>query len=516
MFRQRDCRIAPSLRRFPRRGRSENGLASQTGRIVCPLRPRPKSPILKLAGRCIGERLPLPLPLEWTLMFRFAWRNLINRPVRTVLSVLGLSVAIAGMVGLFAISGGIQHLVSRTFEKIPGLLIQQQGAPIPIFSSLPTAWKDEIAVIPGVAVVSGEVMIRVNLIEEKRILSPPRFLLGVDLPSRLQLKHGIYDESLVAGRYLTIEDQGTLHCVLSRKIADAHQRTVGSTLRVNGTQLQIVGIYDCQSQLLDVNILIDIDVLRRMGRVSADTVSCFYIEQEPGVNSKELKARIEKTFVGRSWKPSTAMDTLNLLTGEGPNPAQWMANALDQWAKGADSTQAPAKSRTSDSPVVDTTSPKPIETLSVPSSVEVRTPEDWAEQFNEFSGDLKLFLTMISAVGFLIAVLSILNTMLMSVMERIGEFGILRANGWTRGEVMRLVMSESAVIGLSGGAVGVILGTVAASIANQVWPDKLHLHVSLGLAVFGFLMSTLLGILGGVYPAWKAARLSPMDAIRRA
>ena len=80
-------------------------------------------------------------------MLKFAWRNLINRPVRTILSVLGLSVAIAGMVGLFAISGGIQYLVNKTFEKIPGLLVQQQGAPIPIFSSLPSAWQAEIEAI---------------------------------------------------------------------------------------------------------------------------------------------------------------------------------------------------------------------------------------------------------------------------------------------------------------------------------------------------------------------------------
>ena len=100
-------------------------------------------------------------------MLRFAWRNLVNRPVRTILSVLGLSVAIAGMVGLFAISGGIDHLVTRTFEKIPGLLVQQQGAPIPLFSTLPAAWESEIAAIPGVAVVNPEVMVRVNLIEQR-------------------------------------------------------------------------------------------------------------------------------------------------------------------------------------------------------------------------------------------------------------------------------------------------------------------------------------------------------------
>ena len=445
-------------------------------------------------------------------MLRFAWRNLINRPVRTILSVLGLSVAIAGMVGLFAISGGIDHLVTRTFEKVPGLLVQQQGAPIPLFSSLPAAWKDEIAAIPGVAVVNGEVMVRVNLIEQKRIVTPPRFLVGLDIPTRLQLKHGIYDEHVVEGRFLTLADRGTLHCVLSRKIADAHQKSVGSTLLVNGSELTIVGIYDCQSQLLDVNILMDIDVLRRLARISADTVSCFYVEQVPGTKNKELKARIEQTFVGREWKPSGAMDTLNLLAGGGTNPLQSVANAFDQWAKGASQPKPVAPVRTPPPAAPSKTDSK----IPVPSTVEVRSPEDWAEQFDTFSGDLDLFLTMISGVGFLIAVLSILNTMLMSVMERIGEFGILRAMGWTRREVMQLVMSESAVIGLVGGIVGVILGTAAALVANQVWPDKLHLHVSLGLALFAFLMSTLLGVAGGLYPAWKAAKLSPMDAIRRA
>ncbi len=443
-------------------------------------------------------------------MIRFAWRNLVNRPVRTVLSVLGLSVAIAGMVGLFAISGGIDHLVTRTFEKIPGLLVQQQGAPIPLFSTLPAAWEDEIAAIPGVAVVNPEVMVRVNLIEQKRIISPPRFLVGHDIPSRLRLKHGIFNEHIVEGRYLTLEDRGTLHCVISRQIAEAHDRKVGSLLLINGTEMQIVGIYDCKSQLLDVSILVDIDALRTLARISPDTVSSFYVEQLPGTSNKELKARIEKTFVGREWKASGAMDTLNMLAGGGANPVQAIANAFDHWAKGGQSSPDPAK------PAPSTETAKPPTRIAATSTVEVRSPEDWAEQFEEFSGDLDLFLTMISAVGFLIAVLSILNTMLMSVMERIGEFGILRAMGWKRTEVMQLVMSESAVIGLAGGIVGVILGTIASLVANEVWPDRLHLHVSLGLALFAFSMSTLLGIAGGLYPAWKAAKLSPMDAIRRA
>ena len=69
-----------------------------------------------------------------------------------------------------------------------------------------------------------------------------------------------------------------------------------------------------------------------------------------------------------------------------------------------------------------------------------------------------MFLAIMSGIGVTIAVLSIVNTMLMSVTERIIEFGILKANGWSRYDVMRLITSESAVLGLFGGISGCLVG----------------------------------------------------------
>ncbi len=439
-------------------------------------------------------------------MFRFAWKNLINRPVRVVLSILGLSVSVAGMVGLFAISGGIAHLVTQTFEKVPGLLVQQQGAPIPLFSTLPTAWKAEIEALPGVAVCNPEIMLRVNMIGEKRIITPPRFMIGLEIESRLKLQHGVYDEHLVEGRFLTLVDRGTHNTVISRQIADLHQLSIGSTVLVNATELTVVGIYDCHSQLLDVNILVDLELSRQVSRMGADTVCCFYVEAEAGTSNADLKKQIEQLFIGRDWKASPIMGVLEMVAGGNTNPVQGLANSFDQWAKGAGQTPPPGPAKVTATTMATT----PI------SAVEVRSAEDWSEQFDQFSGDLHLFLFLISAVGFLIAVLSILNTMLMSVMERTSEFGILRANGWTRGEVMQLIMSESAIIGLGGGVCGLLFGIIAAAVANGIWPERLHLYVSPGLGIFAVAVSVGLGIAGGLYPAWRAARLSPMDAIRRA
>ncbi len=64
--------------------------------------------------------------------------------------------------------------------------------------------------------------------------------------------------------------------------------------------------------------------------------------------------------------------------------------------------------------------------------VEFGSPTDWASRFQDFLADLDLFLAIMSGIGVTIAVLNIVNTMLMSVAERIIEFGVLKANGWSR------------------------------------------------------------------------------------
>src|SRR5262249_53527760 len=114
-------------------------------------------------------------------MLRFALKNLLSRPVRSLLALCGLTVAIAGMVGLFSVAEGIQDSVARAFGKVPGLTIMQPGAPIPLFSRLPSAWGDELRTLPGVHVVHPEVWSRAHVIEGKPVVSPPRFLFGSDL-----------------------------------------------------------------------------------------------------------------------------------------------------------------------------------------------------------------------------------------------------------------------------------------------------------------------------------------------
>ena len=425
-------------------------------------------------------------------MWRFAIQNLFSRPVRSSLALAGLSVAITGMVGLFSVAEGIDQMVTQTFGRIPGLAIMQAGAPIPLFSRIPAAWGDEIATIEGVNVVNPEIWTRVNVIEGKRVIAPPRLLFGTGIETRSRLNIDVFGDSIVEGRFLDESDKGQPHAVISRMIAEEHEVGVGDTLQVNSDDLEIVGIYHSGLLMLDVTIIIDIDMLRRFDRFDSDTVCAFYVEQHEGVDDEKLAEAIRERFRGREIQSRGLVGAF--ATG---HPLIDLLLAIFNWTGGGvPSTAVPA-----------------VDGQAEP--IEVRTWDDWSQRFDEFSGDLNMFLSVITGIGVVVAVLSIVNTMLMSVTERIIEFGILKANGWTRRDVLLLITCESAVLGVIGGVAGCLLGYLGTQVVNASWPERIQLYASPMLLGFSFLFSSSLGVLGGLYPAIWAMRLSPMDAIRR-
>ena len=231
-------------------------------------------------------------------MFRFVAQNLLSRPVRSLLALLGLTVAITGMVGLFSIASGIDDTVSQTFGRIRGLAVMQPGAPIPLFSRLPASWADEIAQQKGVGVVRREVWVRAQLVDGKPTFSPPRFLFGTDIERTLALKEAVYRDDIRSGRFLNLEDRGTFHCVVSQSIADALHKKVGDPLRVDGHDLTIVGIYHCGSLLLDVAIVLDGAAARTIGNFEENLVTSIYFEPDGTVPNAKLIEQVQALFRG--------------------------------------------------------------------------------------------------------------------------------------------------------------------------------------------------------------------------
>ena len=122
----------------------------------------------------------------------------------------------------------------------------------------------------------------------------------------------------------------------------------------------------------------------------------------------------------------------------------------------------------------------------------------------------------ISTIALLIGAIGMLNTMIISVFERTGEIGILRAIGWRRSRIVRMILVESCVLGLAGGVMGTILAIIMTAMLSRA-PATAGLvsgHVAPSVMAEGLVIAITIGILGAVYPAIRAARLLPTVALR--
>lgn len=120
---------------------------------------------------------------------------------------------------------------------------------------------------------------------------------------------------------------------------------------------------------------------------------------------------------------------------------------------------------------------------------------------------------LISLIAIVVGSIGIMNTMVMSVMERIREIGILRAVGWKRRSILSMVLKESLCISIIGGIIGIILGILIVNNLAAEIEIPLTVSITPDLVISAFIIAVILGILGGIYPAWRASKMSPMEAL---
>jgi putative ABC transport system permease protein len=122
----------------------------------------------------------------------------------------------------------------------------------------------------------------------------------------------------------------------------------------------------------------------------------------------------------------------------------------------------------------------------------------------------------IGLISLVVGGLSIVNTMAMAVAERTREIGIRRAIGARRLRIVREVVTEAGLIGLIGGLCGLVLGTVVVTLANEAGraSGTILFELTPGTSAFTVGFATILGMAAGLVPAWTAARLDPVEALR--
>ncbi|MCI0342323.1 MAG: ABC transporter permease [Planctomycetales bacterium] len=384
-------------------------------------------------------------------MWRFAYRNLRVRKVRTGLSFLGLAVAVAGVIGLVSLSAGIREVLRSSLSLIGAVGVIREKTMDPIFSSIPETHLEAVRVLPEVRGAAAEVWILAANVEGVATLTKSLFsaaaIGGVEPEGSRTLRGGgFYRRHLVEGRWIEPGDElrDPPPVAVSRKLTHEYGKRLGDPIRINGKQFEVVGIYHTGSLFLDQGFIAPFEVVRKLSGKAPGLVSNLQVDP---------------------------MDT----SEAGFEAA---AHAIERACPG----------------------------------VEALTPRRWLEHVGGLLGTMDVFLVAVSSFAFVVGAIGVVNTMLMSVSERVREFGILKAVGWTRGDVARLIVVEAAGLGVAGGIVGAGLGLAVVEILGGLLPfEPLATPWVIGAGAGGALG---LAVAGGLYPAWRAASLDPVRAIR--
>ena len=148
-----------------------------------------------------------------------------------------------------------------------------------------------------------------------------------------------------------------------------------------------------------------------------------------------------------------------------------------------------------------------------PDSFYMATADTFLSLWSSISSAFFAVFIMISSIASIVGGIVIMNIMLVSVTERTKEIGVRRAVGAKRTDILWQFLIEALVQCVVGGAIGILGGFFLAVVVRQFTPFPAD--VKLWVAAIGFVLSTLIGIFFGIYPAKKASQLDPIEALRR-
>jgi putative ABC transport system permease protein len=382
----------------------------------------------------------------WTL----ALHSLARRPLRTLLTALGITVAVGSMVTFLSLGEGLRRVFGSQLGAV-GPDIQASFGDVDAsnpFSSIPeldASYADRLAAVADDHGITG---ITPVILYFRSGFDPSTALMFQGLPGDIDPEEFVSGFRLLEGRWFAEGEDGSPVAVIGESAAERMGLGVGRELRLNPrSSFRIVGIAASDAGVVDNSVGVPLAALQAAIGIE-DRVSMLSLDLAAPARADEVAARLEEAFPELSFQ--TRADLLAVV-----------------------------------------------------------------EQGLRVSDAVRLG---ISGIALLVGAIAVANTLLMSVFERTREFAVLRAVGARPRFLLALVLGESTLLSLAGAGAGLVLGRLGIVGINLLSGRYVGLEVAAltaRLALFAVAVAMVMGLLAGLLPAARAARVPIATAVAR-
>jgi putative ABC transport system permease protein len=385
---------------------------------------------------------------------RYTWKHMRSRKLRAWLTILGVVIGIAAIVGLITISKSMDNAVQEQFEKmgissirvVPGGLFGPPTGSLGLDADL----KDKIEEVKGVEYVDSVIIDYAITIlnNEEQIITITSYDTTIGNKGFLDT-----DINTEQGRFFSSGEKGSV--IIGYDIAyDTYEKDVHlkNTLTINHQKFKVIGILEETGTDIDGRAYMALDDAQELFE-KENTVNVFVVKTSSGLDSTEIGAKIEEKLL----------------------------KSMDE------------------------------------EEFQVYTPEQLLAQIGAMLAVIQIVLTSIASIALLVGAIGIMNSMFTAVLERTREIGVMKAVGATNNDILIIFLIEAGLMGTVGGMIGTAIGTLLAFLVEwgavlagySLFSVKIEPSIIIGAIVFSF----VIGALAGIIPAYRAAKLRPIDAL---